>query len=209
MIKMTTKTMTILSMAPRRAFSKSGALCLTAALTLLSPPAFAQDDASQTQSAQKRSDVALSRLLSSYHELPSRDAFVAASKSAEDDLHRLVRDHATFQARKYRALQALATYWPGERTETLFTELFAATEESDAAIHQLITLSSKHLDPARATALISPYLTASDEQVRYTAVDGLGRIQSKESRELLAAHKHRETSSWVKAHIDRMLIEVR
>lgn len=184
-------------------------LCLTVALMTIAPAAFAQDTSTKTTAAQSKSDATLLRLLSAYHELPSQDAFVSASKTAEDDLHRLVRAKDTFQARKYRALEALATYWPGTRTEELFEELFKVTTESDAAIHQLIMLSSEHLAPSHATTLIAPYLTASDEQVRYTAVSGLGRIQSKESRELLATRKRTETSDWIKAHIEQMLIELR
>ncbi len=167
------------------------------------------DAAAQATTTKKAaSHGELLSLLGAYHELPSKDLFDAVGTDVVKQLHQIVQNDDILRAKRYRALEALATYWPGADTTALFAAQFAAPEH-ELMLHQLMALSSKHLPAAKATALIAPYLTHKDEQLRYTAVDALGRIDTKESRELLNKALVSESNDWVKAHIEQMLIQVK
>lgn len=171
----------------------------------------AQDAHAQqaTKTSKSASNVKLIRLLSAYHELPSEDLFAKASATPEQDLITIAKDTTVFKAHRYRALEALAAYWPSKHTVALFDGLFASVDEQDLMLHQLLTISSKHLDKTLATSWATPYLSSTDEQVRYTAVDALGRINTPASKSAIKKALETETNNWVKEHMKQMLIEIR
>ena len=187
-------------------FTLSAALLLAAGslspLSAQSPQGAASDHAGEIIAG----DTVL-ELLTAYHQLPSKRAFLKVDPNAERELERIARSDALLTAHRYNALAALAAYWPKE-SEALFGELIASPPE-EIMLHQLIVLSGRHFAAARAVELIAPLLSHEDEQIRYTAVGALGAIDHSLSRKALKARRDEEPSEWVLSHLDRMLIDVR
>lgn len=180
------------------------AMSMCGGLAFLSTPASAQTPPAKSASSHKD----LIRLLSAHHELPERALFEEIGPDVVKRLHAVIGSKDALRAHKYRALEALATYWPGKDTTTLFGALFASPEH-DLMLHQLMAISSRHLPAAEAASLIAPYLSHADEQIRYSAVDALGRIDTATTRELLRGARKSEKSDWIKEHIDAMVVELR
>jgi HEAT repeat protein len=172
-------------------------------LTLVAPAVMAQAPPAKSASY---SEVIL--LLSAHHELPDKALFEEAGADVVKQLHTVVAARDALSAHKYRALEALAAYWPGDDTNALFADLFAAPDH-DLMRHQLMAIASQHLPTKQATALIAPSLKDGDAQIRYTAVDALGRINTSRSRELLRAALLVEKNTWVKDHMQSMLVELK
>ncbi len=172
-------------------------------------PALAQDQGNlpaPTTLAKERASIG--QLLAAYHETPSKQAFEAASGRAASILETLATQSDLMPAHRARALDALGAYYPNARVRLLFAGVVSGAATPEGLRHSAMMLGARHFGADFVPAL-TPALTASDVQLRFTAVEALARIGGDLARAEIKKAMAGEKSSFVRERMERALMLVR
>ena len=185
------------------------ALLTAGALCALAPaPAWAQDEEPGAEEPQKEDATRRVRLLlSAHHELPPRALFVKATPRARDVLLEIARDDQIFRLHRYRALEALGSYWADDEVLDLYARLLRGSE-TELLEHRVMMFAASSFG-RHSVPLLVPYLSSPQMQLRLTAVEALALVDEEPSRDALRARLEAEPSELVRERIEHALLEIR
>lgn len=146
-------------------------------------------------------------LLSAHHELPPKRLFTKASPDARAILLELAQRDEFFKLHRYRALEALGSYWADGEVFTLYAGILAGDE--DVLLKHRILMFSARAFGDRSVPMIQPYVRHDDYQLRRTAIEALIGIGTPDALTPLRTALPEEESEPLRALMERALAGVR
>lgn len=118
-------------------------------------------------------------LLSSHHQLPERETFEEQLEDPRATLISIARDTDQLSLYRRQALDALG-YWADQEVAKLYVDLLDDDQTPGNVEHRLMLLLADHFEDEALTHL-EPYLSDDDLQLRLTAIEAIGRIDTEEA----------------------------
>lgn len=146
-------------------------------------------------------------LLSGHHGIPSRDELEAAVPDVRSLLWQVAMEREQHPIQRDRAIAALA-WWGDEEVQELYRDLIRSADTSTMLRHRVVGLAARYFGEASIED-ISPLLDHPDLQLRLTAADALGQIDTATSRALLREALHEGTPALLRERIEAALDDAR
>lgn len=146
-------------------------------------------------------------LLSTHHELPAKKVFEKQLEEPRETLMAIAVDEGQLSLYRKQALAALG-YWPDGKVYDLYTEMLGDDETPENMRHRLMLLLADHF-PEQALGELEPHLGDEDLQVRLTAIEAIGRIDSEKANEALKGALDDEDNDIARKRLEEAVEDVR
>lgn len=141
-----------------------------------SPASVAPQQAGAPKASEKTAREKLTLLLSGYHGLPGRAQLEAAIPEVRVQLEALARDPKAFLLHRQRALVALGA-WADEGVFALYTEVLKEQQPDEDLVHRVLPAACQAFGE-RAMPLVERFLASRELDLRHTAIDALGQVDT-------------------------------
>lgn len=142
-------------------------------------------------------------LLSSHHQLPDKELFEEYLDTPRQTLVDIALDEGQLTLYRKQALSALG-YWPDVMVYEVYTDLLDDEQTPDNLRHRVMLLLADHFS-GQALSHLEPRLSDDDLQIRLTAIEAIGRLDSGDAVEALEAARDDESNSVAKKRIDEAI----
>lgn len=173
---------------------------------LAAPSSVTAETTATAQIAEQAQREQIMHLLSAIHELPKKPAFLSITDDAHLHLIEIVEDEALLPQLRYRALEALGSYWPSPAVRDLYIKAIEQTQHEPLR-HRAMMMGAPRFGDDLVPTLAK--LLDGDLQLSLTAIEALSVIDSTSSRRALQRAKEAATQPLIKKRIDAALTRVR